>query len=53
MRGREFARNAKKRTKSEIITGNKSAFQHNDMELYQASPAVGDAITCLMYRISV
>jgi hypothetical protein len=27
-------------------------FQH-DGELYQAGPAVGDAISCLMYRISV
>jgi hypothetical protein len=27
-------------------------FQH-DIELYQAGPAVGDAISCLMYRISM
>jgi len=27
-------------------------FQH-DVELYQAGPAVGDAIRCLMYRISM
>jgi hypothetical protein len=27
-------------------------FQH-DGELYQAGPAVGDAISCLMYRISM